>query len=81
MTFSKVIDMIFKNKIFICVCFLYTLYHKQYYKIKKIIIFLENMMKKFNEQRNVIGNLIKEYREKKNYTKTRFISKIRIAWC
>ena len=24
-------------------------------------------MKKFNEQRNVIGNLIKEYREKKNY--------------
>ena len=74
--------MIFKNKnIFICVCFLYTLYHKLYYKINKIIIFLENMMKKFNEQRNVIGNLIKEYREKKNYTKTRFISKIRIAWC
>ena len=33
-------------------------------------------MKKFNEQRNVIGNLIKEYREKKNYTKTRFVSKI-----
>ena len=38
-------------------------------------------MKKFNEQRNVIGNLIKEYREKKNYTKTRLISKVRIAWC
>lgn len=38
-------------------------------------------MKKFNEQRNVVGNLIKEYREKNNYTKTRFISKIRIAWC
>ncbi len=30
-------------------------------------------MKKFNEQRNVIGNLIKKYREKKNYTKIRFI--------
>ena len=38
-------------------------------------------MKKFNEQRNVVGNLIKEYREKNNYTKTRFISKTRIAWC
>ena len=42
---------------------------------------MDFMMKKFNEQRNVIGNLIKEYREKKNYTKTRFVSKIRIAWC
>ncbi len=38
-------------------------------------------MKKFNEQHNVVGNLIKEYREKKNYTKTRFISKIRIIRC
>ena len=38
-------------------------------------------MKKFNEQRNIIGNLIKEYREKKNYTKTRFISKVRIIRC
>ena len=37
-------------------------------------------MKKFNEQRNVIGNLIKIYREKRNYTKTRIISKIRLAW-
>ena len=62
-------------------CFLYTLYHKQYYKIKKIIIFLENIMKKFNEQRNVIGNLIKEYREKKNYTKTRLIAKTRFTRC
>lgn len=62
--------------------FLYTLYHKQYYKIKKIIIFFgECMMKKFNEQRNVIGNLIKEYREKKNYTKTRLISKVGITRC
>ena len=61
--------------------FLHTLYHKQYYKIKEIIIFLENIMKKFNEQRNVIGNLIKEYREKKNYTKTRLISKVRIIRC
>lgn len=26
-------------------------------------------MKKFNEQRNVIGNLIKEYREKKKLYK------------
>lgn len=38
-------------------------------------------MKKFNEQRNVIGSLIKEYREKKNYTKTRIIAKIRITRC
>lgn len=38
-------------------------------------------MKKFNEQRNVVGNLIKKYREKKNYTKTRFMSKVRIARC
>lgn len=38
-------------------------------------------MKKFNEQRNVIGNLLKEYREKKNYTKTRLISKVGITSC
>lgn len=38
-------------------------------------------MKKFNEQRNVIGNLIKEYREKKHYTKTRLISKVGITRC
>ena len=37
-------------------------------------------MKKFNKKRNVVGCLIKEYREKKNYTKTRIISKIRITW-
>ena len=36
-------------------------------------------MKKFNKQRNVIGNLIKKYREKKNYTKTRIITKTRIT--
>ena len=35
-------------------------------------------MKKFNEQRNVIGNLIKEYREKKNYTKTRLSQKLEL---
>lgn len=80
MTFKKLYKNIFE-KYFYSVYSLYTLYHKLYYKIKKKIIFLEYMMKKFNEQRNVIGNLIKEYREKKNYTKTRLISKARIAWC
>lgn len=35
-------------------------------------------MKRFNEQRNVIGNLIKEYREKKNYTKTLLSQKLEL---
>lgn len=69
------------EKYFYSVYSLYTLYHKLYYKVKKKIIFFEYMMKKFNEQRNVIGNLIKEYREKKNYTKTRLISKVGITRC
>lgn len=30
-------------------------------------------MKKFNDNRNVIGKLVKEYREKRNYTKIRII--------
>ena len=38
-------------------------------------------MKKFNEQRNVIGNLIKKKKKKKNYTKTRFIAKTRFTRC
>lgn len=38
-------------------------------------------MKRFNEKRNVIGQLVKEYREMKNYTQTRFITKTRVIWC
>lgn len=38
-------------------------------------------MKKFNEKRNITGNLIKEYREKKNYTKTRIVSEVGVIRC
>lgn len=35
-------------------------------------------MKKFNEKRNIIGNLIKEHRESKNYTKTMLSNKLQL---
>ena len=35
-------------------------------------------MKKFNNNRNVIGNTIKKYREKKNYTKTELSHKLEL---
>ncbi|MBR3255058.1 MAG: helix-turn-helix transcriptional regulator [Clostridia bacterium] len=35
-------------------------------------------MKKFNENRNVIGKLVKEYREKNNYTKTQLSHKLEL---
>ena len=35
-------------------------------------------MKKFNNKRNVIGNLIKEHREKKHYTKSMLSSKLEL---
>ena len=35
-------------------------------------------MKKFNDNRNVIGNLIKEYREKNNYTKSDLSHKLEL---
>lgn len=35
-------------------------------------------MKKFNNSRNVIGNIIKEHREKKNYTKTELSHKLEL---
>ena len=35
-------------------------------------------MKKFNNKRNVIGNLIKEHREKKHYTKAMLSSKLEL---
>ena len=35
-------------------------------------------MKKFNDNRNVIGNLIKEYREKKHYSKMELSRKLEL---
>ena len=35
-------------------------------------------MKKFNNKRNIIGNLIKEHREKKNYSKTELSHKLEL---
>ena len=35
-------------------------------------------MKKFNENRNVIGKTVKEYREKNNYTKTQLSHKLEL---
>ena len=35
-------------------------------------------MKKFNNKRNVIGNLIKEHREKKQYTKAMLSRKLEL---
>ena len=35
-------------------------------------------MKKFNDNRNVIGNLIKTYREKNHYTKTELSHKLEL---
>ena len=35
-------------------------------------------MKKFNNNRNIIGNLVKEYREKKKYTKTDLSHKLEL---
>ena len=35
-------------------------------------------MKKFNNSRNVIGNIIKEHREKKKYTKTELSHKLEL---
>lgn len=35
-------------------------------------------MKKFNNNRNVIGKIIKKYREQKNYTKTELSHKLEL---
>ena len=35
-------------------------------------------MKKFNEYRNIIGTLVKEHREQKNYTKTELSQKLEL---
>lgn len=35
-------------------------------------------MKKFNDNRNVIGKLVKEYREKNNFTKTQLSHKLEL---
>ncbi len=35
-------------------------------------------MKKFNNKRNIIGDLIKEHREKKHYTKAMLSSKLEL---
>lgn len=35
-------------------------------------------MKKFNEYRNIIGPLLKEHREQKNYTKTELSHKLEL---
>lgn len=35
-------------------------------------------MKKFNDKRNVIGNLIKEYREKKHFSKMELSRKLEL---
>lgn len=35
-------------------------------------------MKKFNEYRNIIGSLVKEHREQKNYTKTELSQKLEL---
>lgn len=35
-------------------------------------------MKKFNENRNVIGELVKKYREEKKYTKTQLSHKLEL---
>ena len=35
-------------------------------------------MKKFNENRNVIGNLVKKYREEKKYTKAQLSQKLEL---
>ena len=35
-------------------------------------------MKKFNDKRNVIGNLIKKHREEKHYTKTMLSTKLEL---
>ena len=35
-------------------------------------------MKKFNDNRNVIGNLVKEHRIKKHYTKTQLSHKLEL---
>lgn len=35
-------------------------------------------MKKFNNQRNVIGNLIKKHREKKHYTKIQVSNRLEL---
>lgn len=42
---------------------------KKYYKINKNNCCEENSLKKYEEKSNVIGNLIREYREKKNLSK------------
>ena len=35
-------------------------------------------MKKFNEKRNIVGNLVKEYREKKHYSKMELSRKLEL---
>ena len=35
-------------------------------------------MKKFTEYRNIIGTLVKEHREQKNYTKTKLSQKLEL---
>ena len=35
-------------------------------------------MKKFNDYRNIIGTLVKEHREQKNYTKTELSNKLEL---
>ena len=35
-------------------------------------------MKKFNEYRNIIGTLVEEHREQKNYTKTELSQKLEL---
>ena len=35
-------------------------------------------MKKFNEYRNIIGTLVKQHREQKNYTKTELSQKLEL---
>lgn len=35
-------------------------------------------MKKFNDYRNIIGTLVKEHREQKNYTKTELSHKLEL---